>query len=67
MFLVLLTTFLGGCMLTWTEILLEMLKLLTPDAPHLAVRGLYVSITGGAVSIFFLVRLSMIVVYWDVR
>ena len=54
-------------MLTWTEILLEMLKLLTPDAPHLAVRGLYVSITGGAVSIFFLVRLSMIVVYWDVR
>ncbi|KAL5471277.1 hypothetical protein EMCRGX_G029374 [Ephydatia muelleri] len=54
MFLVLLTFILGGCMLTWNGILLAIFKLLTPDAPYLALRGLYVSIIGGIISIFFL-------------
>ena len=43
-------------MLTWNGILLAIFKLLTPDAPYLALRGLYVSIIGGIISIFFLVR-----------
>ena len=43
-------------MLTWTGILLAVTKLLPDDnTPYVAIQGLYASISGGILSIFFLV------------
>ena len=55
MFLVITTFVLGGSMLTWTAVLLVVGKLLSSDTPYLAVKGLSATLSGGIISIVFLV------------